>query len=113
MVVMNKKIMVRDKIIPSFRVNENEYAEIEKRWKASGLSSRSDFLRQNSLKDIVIIDNNERENAKLISSIAALGNNLNQLTRIANIHGMLQPEEIQRFNELIMVIRVYLNKANI
>lgn len=108
MLAMSKK---RKKVIPAFRVNDNEYAEIETRWKASGLSSRSDFLRQNSLKDIVQVNQNKRNDAKLIASIGALGNNLNQLSRNANIHGMLQPDEIERFNDLIITIQTILNGA--
>ena len=62
------------------------------------------------MNDCVIIRHDSEAEKRLTFQLSALGNNLNQLTKRANIHGMLTPDDYARFNELVRDISACLSE---
>ena len=80
-------------------LNTKEYAHLEKQLAASGLN-KSEFLRDLIMKTEIHPKPSEEihEILRLISNIA---NNTNQIAKVANTSGYINPEEIKGL--LIMV----------
>ena len=84
------------------RVTECEAALFKAKALNSGMTL-SEFQRQ-SMIDCVIIQNDSEADKRLTYQLSSLGNNLNQLSKRANIHGILAPDDYARFNDLIVTI---------
>lgn len=84
------------------RVTENELIFFKAKASSAGLTL-AEYTRQ-SLTDCVIIKNDSEADKRLTYQLSSLGNNLNQLSKRANIHGILAPDDYARFNDLIVTI---------
>ena len=94
-----KKEDSRDYFI-KYRVSKEELDAINKKFKNSGMKSRSDFLRTMTLEGhIVIFSETElREIRRLMTTIA---NNFNQIARRANSSGSVYEKDIAEIREEI------------
>ena len=94
-----KKEDSRDYFI-KYRVSREELDAINKKFKNSGMKSRSDFLRTMTLEGhIVIFSETElREIRRLMTTIA---NNFNQIARRANSSGSVYEKDIAEIREEI------------
>lgn len=94
-----KKEDSRDYFI-KYRVSKEELDAINKKFKNSGMKSRSDFLRTMTLEGhIVIFSETElREIRRLMNTIA---NNFNQIARRANSSGSVYEKDIAEIREEI------------
>ena len=94
--------------LPAIRVTESDLAAFKAKAFNAGMFL-SEFQRL-SMHDCVIIKKDSEADKRLTYQLSSLGNNLNQLSKRANIHGMLAPEDYTRFNDLIVTISVLLKE---
>lgn len=102
-----KKEYSRDFLI-KFRVNREELEAINKKFKNSGMKSRSDFLRTITFEGNLVIFNEMelREIRRLMTTIA---NNFNQIARRANSSNSVYENDIAEIREEINQIWQLLN----
>ena len=93
----------RDKWLPKMRVTQNELCAYKSKADAAGMTL-SEFVRY-TLESAVVLVRDPVGDVALIRQMAAIGNNLNQLTRSANIEGWLDPFQIAELEELNAMIR--------
>ena len=86
----------RDKII-KFKVNDEEYEQIMKKFRLSGVNSRSRFIRQMILEGMVISFSDEKIN-KMNQLIENIANNINQITVRVNSAGNIYADDIAEIN---------------
>jgi len=87
----------------SFRFTPDEWTIIEQKADAAGVKP-SDFIRQSALKSKVK-RSDKKEQLHLISQIAKIGNNLNQIARRCNtekIIDRLTLEELYKIEQQLM-----------
>jgi len=98
----------RTAVLPPLRVTKSEGVLFKAKALNAGMTL-AEFQRQ-SMNDCVIIQNDSEVDKRLTYQLSSLGNNLNQLSKRANIHGILAPEDYARFNDLIMSIHTLLKE---
>lgn len=94
-----KKSITRDCWLPKTRATHAEHAAVEARRAASGLSM-SEFLRQQALEGAVI-QRKPLADKRLLSELAAIGNNLNQIARKANMTDHIDNPVMDRVREML------------
>ncbi|WP_162921778.1 MobC family plasmid mobilization relaxosome protein [Listeria costaricensis] len=86
-----------------FRVNEKENKLILQRMQHLKIKNKSAFLRKMALSGFAItVDKPDYKN--YVAELAKIGNNINQIARIANTTKILSKEDIQRLEALIQQI---------
>lgn len=82
----------RDRYI-QLRLNEQEFQEIEEKFRNSGLKSKSEFIRIMVLEGMMIyID--DKAFQKIYRTINGAANNINQITKRLNATGSIYTEDI-------------------
>ena len=99
----------RTERLPDTRVTEGELAAIKQKARESGLPTQSEYIRRACL-DAVVVVREPLADVDLIRQLAAIGNNLNQLARSANIEGWLDPVQIAELEELKTIIRTLISE---
>lgn len=107
------KTIKRDGWLPKIRVSQPELDAITSRCRQAGLTL-SAFIRTMAMEGAVIQRSDSLADKKLIAGLlGALGNNLNQLARRANIQDDIDPllasdlrEALERVHGLIGSVRV-------
>lgn len=94
-----KKDITRDQWLPKVRATQAELAAVEARCAASGLPM-SEFVRAQMLNGAVIQRQPLADKA-LVRSLAAIGNNLNQIARKANTTGEILPDTQQHIRDVL------------
>ena len=80
-----------------FHVNEEEYAHLKKQVELSGLATEQ-YLRQLLMgKEIKAKPTEEWKS--LIRQLSAIGNNINQIARIANTYRQVSQEDVNQMQE--------------
>lgn len=81
----------------NFRLSEDEFNKVQKLITQSKLN-QSEYIRKSVLdKKIIVVDDIQ----ELVKELKRIGNNLNQLTRVANSHGAIGTDELKSIqNEL-------------
>lgn len=75
-----------------FRLDEQEHARFMARVKKSGLSQQT--FAQKAVLDKPIKEQPPADYPKLVREIAACGNNINQIARLANSTGSVHPAAV-------------------
>ena len=78
----------------SFYLSDKELDLLNSRMKKYKNNNRSDFIRESILENFIII-NDDKNLRSLVYEINRIGNNINQLTRLAN-----ETKEIQAVEEM-------------
>ena len=76
------------------RLTEAEYEAIERKFRNSGLRSRSEFIRA-MIFEGYIVNFDEEKFDKIYRLVGSIANNINQVARIANRNGSLDTETYQ------------------
>ena len=82
-----------------YRISPNEHACITERCKATGLTL-SDYNRTLAMSG-AIVQREPLADQGLVRQLAAIGNNLNQLARTANITGEIDDPTSARLNDAL------------
>lgn len=90
--------MVRRKIRIFTRLDDNEYDLFSQLLKESLLSNTSEFVRQ-AVLTAQVKSPPSRELIAIRQEIQAIGNNINQIAKVANASGMVSKDTI---NELLI-----------
>lgn len=87
-----------------FYLSDKELTQLNERLEKYPSENRSEFIRESILNNYIIIndDTNLRE---LVYEVNRIGNNINQLTRLANQNKEVQSEEIESLKKQIEEIR--------
>ena len=86
-----------------FRVDEDENFLIEKKFKNSGLSSKSEFFRQMILSGYVITADEEFH--KMINELLRnISNNINQIALVANRSGGIYKDDLNEIKKQLTEI---------
>lgn len=87
-----------------FDLSDEELNQLNERLKKYPSGNRSEFIRESILNNYIIIndDTNLRE---LVYEVNRIGNNINQLTRLANQNKEVQSEEVGLLKEQVEEIR--------
>jgi hypothetical protein len=80
-----------------YRVSEDEFLQIHEKFMESGVKSYSEFNSQAVLKPRIVPS---QELKDLRREIIAIGNNLNQIAKIANASKLLYPDVALEIKEL-------------
>ena len=96
----------RDFWLPKIRVSEAERARVEQQAEAAGLSL-SAYARQALLHGAVIVRHSAVD-PEAVRQLAAIGNNLNQLTRKTHIH---DEYDRSRLHDILRRIGAWIDKA--
>lgn len=78
---------------PKCQITEEQQAIFFEKVSLSGLTA-SEYQRQQNLNGAVIVRGNVID-VEAVKQLKYIGNNLNQLTRSAHIHGDAQPQELK------------------
>ncbi|SEI97591.1 mobilisation protein (MobC) [Alkalibacterium gilvum] len=98
-----------------FDLSHEEMTQLNNRLKYYHLNNRSDFIREAVLNNYIIVndDTNLRE---LIYEVNKIGNNINQLTRLANKTKIVYSDDIEnlkkQMNDINLLIYKTLMKHN-
>ena len=88
----------------SIRVSERERREIEEKAAVTGMAA-SAYIRTMALEgenvDITIHENRQ----KLMHELSAIGNNINQIARMANTNVFISKSDVQEVNEQLKQIQ--------
>ncbi len=104
------KKTLRTQVLPPVRVNEYERASIKEKALEAGLSL-SEYQRR-SLLDCVVILRGNLIDAQAVRELNAIGNNLNQLTRKANIHDEIDRKHLDDIlNDIDSIIMGIVNDS--
>lgn len=87
-----------------FYLSDEELSKLNDRLEHYNSSNRSEFIRDSVLNNYIIIndDTNLRE---LVYEVNRIGNNINQLTKLANQNKEIQSEEIKWLKKQVEEIR--------
>lgn len=77
-----------------FHVNEEEYHHLKQQVALSGLATEQ-YLRR-LLMGLEIKPKPTEEWQALVRQLSAIGNNINQIARVANTYKQVSPEDIQQ-----------------
>ena len=91
-----------------FRVSNEEYDAIERKFKNSGLKSRSEFIRA-MIFEGHIVHLNETELQEIYRLVSTIANNVNQIAVRVNSTGKIYAEDIAQIQEGINQIWQRLN----
>lgn len=93
----NKGKDIRKRFV-KFRVNDDEYEAIERKFRVSGLSSKSEFLRLMIFRGIIVRfrENDIKEFHRLLKNIS---NNINQIAVRANSTGKIYADDINEIKK--------------
>lgn len=85
-------------------LSDKELKRLKERLKDYRSTNRSEFIRESILNNYIIIndDTNLRE---LVYEVNRIGNNINQLTRLANQNKKIEAEEIKGLKKQIEEVR--------
>lgn len=78
----------------SVRLSDDELLHLRERANQAG-SSTSNYLRKVALSGKVVV-RQKTDNGAVVRQLLRIGNNLNQLTRMAHIHGNPHREKLQQ-----------------
>ena len=90
------------------RLTQEEYDAIERKFKNSGLKSRSDFIRT-MIFEGHIVHLNETELQEIYRLVSTIANNVNQIAVRVNSTGKIYAEDIAQIQEGINQIWQQLN----
>ncbi len=79
---------------PKCQITQEQQAIFFDKVRSSGLSA-SEYQRQQNLNGAVIVRGNVLD-VEAVKQLKYIGNNLNQLTRSAHIHGDTEPQELKQ-----------------
>ena len=82
----------------NFRLSEEEYGHLKKQVQHSGLS-REGFLRS-LIAGVTLRPKPPDQYAALLREMSAIGNNVNQIARVANAAGYARRDEIAQITEM-------------
>ncbi len=94
-----KKQITRDCWLPKVRATQAELAAVEARRAASGLCM-SEFVRAQALSG-AIIQRKPLADKVLVRDLAAIGNNLNQIARKANVSGHVDSPTMDHVRDVL------------
>ena len=80
------------------RLSDEEYEAFNRKFKASGMKSRSDFFRHMIFKGYIVKFNDD-ELKELLKLARSISNNFNQVAVRANSGGKVYPEDISALRE--------------
>lgn len=88
--------------LPPIRVTVAEQLTIKDKAQRAGLTL-SEYTRRACLSGVVVARNAaaEQETKRIAFALAAIGNNLNQIARAANIHGGLDRDRAEQLGEVL------------
>ncbi|WP_312025557.1 MobC family plasmid mobilization relaxosome protein [Listeria booriae] len=86
-----------------FRVTEEEKAFIELKMKEAGITNREAYLRKMAIDGAIVVSNH-METKRLILELNKIGNNINQMTHVANRNKHISQEDIETIKELMQNI---------
>jgi hypothetical protein len=95
--------------LPRTRCTQAERDAIERKAGEAGLSL-SEYQRRACLSGVVVVRNSPAYGHTL-RELSAIGNNLNQIARKANIHGGFDPFLAERLQAAIAAVEVVLSEA--
>ena len=101
----------RDCWLPQTRVTQSELAAHKAKASEAGLTLSA--LVRASLENVVIpapAPILPSADVALIAQLSAIGGNVNQLARSANIHGWLDPQQVAELDELTHTIRTMIRR---
>ena len=81
-------------------LSDDERYILDEKWKASGMKSRSAFLRHLIIYGFVY-DVDYEDLKEYSRQLSAIGNNLNQITRLCNKTGHIYENDIKEMKELM------------
>ena len=91
-----------------FRADDDEVFLIEKKFKNSGLSSKSEFFRRMILEGFVITADGEALD-KLMKLLGNTSNNVNQIALVANRSGNVYKEDLEQIEKELHEVWLQLN----
>ncbi|ECL0264391.1 MobC family plasmid mobilization relaxosome protein [Listeria monocytogenes] len=86
-----------------FRVTEEEKAFIELKMKEVGITNREAYFRKMAIDGTIVVSNHT-ETKRLILELNKIGNNINQITHVANRNKNISQEDIETIKELMQNI---------
>lgn len=102
----------RTQYLPAVRVTGQELETAKAKANEAGLFfseyARSLLLSGGSVS--IVRSTHKKENVETVRALSAIGNNLNQIARSANIHGGLDPENNERLAELLPAIEKLIDR---
>lgn len=96
----------RDQWLPKVRVTQAELHAIKQKARDAGLTV-SEYKRRALLERVVVVRQNVHD-VQAIRQLAAIGNNLNQLTRKTHIHDEYTRE---RLHDILNAIEAWIDEA--
>ena len=81
-----------------FRLNEEEHQHLQQQVELSGLSTAA-FLR-NMINHVEIQERPPEQISDLLHGLSAIGNNINQIARVANSCKMVRPADIDQIKQM-------------
>ncbi len=102
----NKEL--RTKRFPEVRGTHDEVQTAKSKASEAGLSY-SEYARTALTSGVVVVRNN-RELSEIIRSLAAIGNNLNQIAKHANVHGGLTANNNERLHKALPALEQLIDR---
>lgn len=88
----------------SIRVSERERREIEEKAAATGMTS-SAYIRTMALDGGNVDTTSHEDRQKLMYELSTIGNNINQIARMANTNVFISKSDVQEVNEQLKQIQ--------
>lgn len=88
----------------SIRVSERERREIEEKAAATGMT-QSAYIRTMALDGGNVDTTSHEDRQKLMYELSTIGNNINQIARMANTNVFISKSDVQEVNEQLKQIQ--------
>lgn len=87
-----------------FYMSDKELNQLNERLEYYNSNNRSEFIRESILNNYIIVNDDTNLRA-LVYEVNRIGNNVNQLTRLANQNKEIEAEEIKGLKKQIEEVR--------
>lgn len=93
-----------------FDLSDEELERFNERFSIYRSANRSDFIRDSILNNYIVV-NDDTNLRTLVYEINRIGNNINQLTRLANKTKNIRSEEIKYLNKQVKDVRSFVYQS--
>jgi hypothetical protein len=93
-----------------FDLSFDELTQLNDRLKYYRSGNRSDFIRESILNNYIVV-NDDTNLRTLVYEINRIGNNINQLTRLANKTKDVRSEEMEHLNKQVKDVRSFVYQS--
>lgn len=105
---MNKKEKNRTRKIPlHIMISDTENQMIEERMQRCGYQNKSEYARRMMIDGGILVVDDADEIRRLNFEISKIGNNINQITRVANLTKSVSQNQIDEVKEMMVIIWEY------